>query len=235
MSKHLNHLVEIASIDKEIDSFAPRILKVNEELNAALARRDGVLSQIESLKDDKREVQLKIQKNELHLEDLSAKLEDIAKKNKLIKTEKEMKALSLEEEIAKEQITFANEEIARLEKVKTARDEEIAKLAESIAQIEDEAKAIETGVSERVAQIELERTKIFGAKEQLIEKMDQKIIIFYEKIRKWAKNSTVVPVKKQACGGCFLKLNDKIYADVIRGDDIITCPHCGRILFIQSA
>ena len=64
--------------------------------------------------------------------------------------------------------------------------------------------------------------------------MDQKIISFYEKIRKWAKNTAVVPVKKQACYGCFMKINDKTYSEVIKGEEIVTCPHCGRILYIEK-
>jgi predicted nucleic acid-binding Zn-ribbon protein len=61
--------------------------------------------------------------------------------------------------------------------------------------------------------------------------MSQKILTFYQKIRKWAQNSTVVPVKKQACYGCFMRINDKTYASVLKQDDIVTCPHCGRILY----
>ena len=68
----------------------------------------------------------------------------------------------------------------------------------------------------------------------MLTKMDQKIIGFYEKIRKWAKNSSVVQVKKQACGGCFIKINDKIYSNIMQSNDIVTCPHCGRILYIES-
>lgn len=63
--------------------------------------------------------------------------------------------------------------------------------------------------------------------------MNQKVLSFYEKIRKWAKNTAVVPVKKQACYGCFMKIYDKTYLSVIKGEEIITCPHCGRI-YIKS-
>ncbi|HHH37742.1 MAG TPA: hypothetical protein ENK77_03905, partial [Epsilonproteobacteria bacterium] len=58
-------------------------------------------------------------------------------------------------------------------------------------------------------------------------------LAFYEKIRIWAGNTAVVAVKKQACYGCYMKLNDKTYADVIRGEEITNCPHCGRILYIE--
>jgi predicted nucleic acid-binding Zn-ribbon protein len=64
--------------------------------------------------------------------------------------------------------------------------------------------------------------------------MNKKILSFYEKIRKWAGNTAVVPVRKQACYGCYLKISDKSYSDVIKADEIITCPHCGRILYLES-
>ena len=79
--------------------------------------------------------------------------------------------------------------------------------------------------------IEKSKNEFSAKKEKLVKDMDQKIISFYEKIRKWAGNSAVVKVKKQACYGCFMHINDKTYANVIRKDEIITCPHCGRILY----
>ena len=45
------------------------------------------------------------------------------KKGKEISTEKEMKALSLEEDIAKEKMTFANEEIERLQGINATKKE----------------------------------------------------------------------------------------------------------------
>lgn len=59
------------------------------------------------------------------------------------------------------------------------------------------------------------------------------MLSFYEKIRKWAKNTAVVPMRKQACYGCFMHINDKVFASVLRSDEITTCPHCGRILYSE--
>ncbi|MEZ4693251.1 MAG: C4-type zinc ribbon domain-containing protein [Aliarcobacter sp.] len=30
-----------------------------------------------------------------------------------------------------------------------------------------------------------------------------------------------------------MKINDKTYAEVIKAEEIVNCPHCGRILFLQ--
>ena len=64
--------------------------------------------------------------------------------------------------------------------------------------------------------------------------MDKKILAFYEKIRNWAGNTAVIKVKNQACYGCYMKINDKAYSDLITGEDIVTCPHCGRVLYIET-
>ncbi|RUM75877.1 MAG: hypothetical protein DSZ11_01355, partial [Sulfurovum sp.] len=42
-----------------------------------------------------------------------------------------------------------------------------------------------------------------------------------------------VPVKKQACYGCYMKLNNSAYAELIQAEDIKTCPNCGRILHLE--
>lgn len=233
MNKHLDHLIEIANIDKEIDSFEPRIATIREDLNKILAKKEDLAREIANLGDERRDIELKKQKCELLISEFSAKLEEIAKKGKAIKTEKEMKALALEEEIAREQLTFAHDDIAHLEKLHEGKEEAIKEREAQIEALSAEQKEVEKAVQGQLEEVEKQRKEVFKSKEGLVAKMDQKIIAFYEKIRKWAKNTSVVPVRKQACGGCFIKINDKIYAEVIRSEDIVTCPHCGRILHAE--
>lgn len=231
MNKHLSQLIEIADLDREISSFEPRIKEAKKELEALTKQEEAFLVEIEENKAVMKDLSLSVQKNENHLADLSNKLEDIARKVKLIKTEKESKSLSLEEELAKEQITFANEEIARLNNLIKSREEAIKKLENEVGGLQGEMQEVNQKVEGEVKKVKDEQEIVFAKKNELVSKMDQKIISFYEKIRKWAKDSAVVSVTRQACGGCFMRINDKVYSDIIRSDDIITCPHCGRILF----
>jgi hypothetical protein len=231
MNKYLEQLIELSKLDKEIDDFAPRIAKVEKTLKLSLDKEKELKEQAEVFQADIAEAKLKKAKNEAHLAELSAKLKDFAKKSALVKTAKEIKALQLEEEIAKEQCDFANEEIARLEKVIELKQTNIAALQEKIAQAATEAETIKSSIDSEIQNIEEERKNVYKAKDELVSQMSQKILTFYQKIRKWAENSTVVPVKKQACYGCFMRINDKTYASVLKQDDIVTCPHCGRILY----
>ena len=231
MNKYLEQLIALSKLDKEIDDFAPRIAKIEKMLKLSLEKEKEFKLQAEALTTDIAEAKLKKGKNEAHLAELSAKLKDIAKKSALVKTAKEVKALQLEEEISKEQCDFANDEIGRLEKIIELKQSNITLLEEKIAEAQKESESIKASIDTQIQEIEEERRGVYQAKEELLSQMSQKILTFYEKIRKWAGNSTVVPVKKQACYGCFMRINDKTYAGVMKQDDIVTCPHCGRILY----
>jgi predicted nucleic acid-binding Zn-ribbon protein len=233
MNAHLEQLVNLSKIDKDIDAFEPQIEAINAKVTQISSEREKLEAIALNLKADIEESELKKRKNELHLAELADKLEENSKKTAEVKNEREMKSLQLEEEIAKEQITFANEEIERLDKVIENRNAEIASDAEKLAELVEAEKAMQESVKSEIDAVEKERQTVFSEKQKLVSSMNQKGLAFYEKIRRWAKNTTAVPVKKQACYGCFIKLSDKVYADVIKGEEIITCPHCGRLLYIE--
>jgi len=234
MNKHLVQLIELAEIDSEIDSFGPKEEAINENLNRIFEKQNKNESLISELEETIAENKMKKSKSEAHLAELSAKLEDIAKKSSSIRNEKEMKSLQLEEEIAKEQVAFANEEIERFDRIEKAKEEEIDSLKEENQVLVKDAKDTEKSTENEIKALESEKKSAFSKKEKLVGEVPQKILSFYQKIRRWAGNSAVVPVKQQACYGCFMKINDKVYAEVIKSEEITMCPSCGRILYMPD-
>jgi predicted nucleic acid-binding Zn-ribbon protein len=234
MNKHLKQLIDLAKIDKEIDAFEPQIEEANYNYEAALAKTKSIQSDIQNLSSEIKEEEIKKHKNELHLAELSQKLTDNSKKSSEIKTEREMKSLQLEEEIAKEQITFANEEIDRLERIIGAKKGQAEAAKISLVELQSNLDSVKADVDAKLEVINRDRQEVFVEKEKLLGTINQKGLAFYQKIRRWAKNSTVVLVEEQACMGCHMLLNDKIYADVIKAEEITTCPHCGRILYMEA-
>ncbi len=234
MKQYISQLVELARLDKAIDDFGPKIEQIESRLKAVQKDKENIESAIAQIDEDIKECELKKKKNELHLAELSEKLQELEKKSAQVKTEKELKAIQLEEDIAKEQINFANDEIARLENICESKLEEKESLQERLKEIEERLAQVKEEVDRELAEVEKEREEIFRQKSELVAKIPQQILAFYEKIRRWAGNTAVVPVKKQACMGCFMKINDKTYASVIKGEEITTCPHCGRILYLEE-
>lgn len=235
MNKYLQQLVELSKFDKDIDGFASRIENVEKSLRTAQCELEIADAAVKQLEEDIKEIKTQKSQTNAHIAEFSTKIKDVSKKSATAKSEKEIKALQLEEELAKEQLEAANDEILRLEKIIDTKTAEQRETEEKKAAISENIGKIEAEISNEVKAIEKEREEIYGKKSKLVGEMNQKILTFYEKIRKWAHNTAVVPVKKQACYGCFMQINDKTFSSVVRGEDIVTCPHCGRILYKETA
>ncbi|WP_107811291.1 zinc ribbon domain-containing protein [Campylobacter concisus] len=234
MNKYLQQLVELSDLDKQIDGFIPRIQDIEKAYKNIEEECETITVNIERLDEEVSDLKSQKSGTNAHIAEFSAKIKDVAKKSSSAKSEKEIKALSLEEDIAKEQLEAANEEIARLEKLIDSKNSQKDELGAKKAELEENLKNIKSKTSSELENIGKEREEVYAKKDKLIATMNQKILAFYEKIRKWAHNTAVVPVKKQACYGCFMQINDKTFSAVIKGEDIVTCPHCGRILYKQE-
>ena len=234
MNKYLQDLIKLSKFDTAISMFEPKIENEKAKLATFVETASAIKASINSIYLEIDEIKSKRTKNNIHLAELKTKLENIAKKNKDVHNDKELKALQLEEEIAKEQISFANEEIDRLDNLAKSKESILKELQEKLTAEEEDIKEIQVAVDNTIENINKERNDVYQQRSELLEKFDNKILTFYEKIKRWAKDSAVVPVKKQACYGCYMKINDKTYAEVIKAEEIVNCPHCGRILYKED-
>jgi len=234
LNLYVKELVDLSKIDKDLDSFNPQIEAINKKLQTAQNRVAELENKRELISNEVSENNLKITSFEEHIAELKAQLDDIKKKSSEVKTEKEVAALSSEEHIAKDKLTYANEEIERLNKVNEVRVADLEELEAELASAKEEAEKVASEIEGDLSSIEEKKTKLYKKREEAIRNMDKKILAFYEKIRNWAGNTAVVKVEKQACYGCYMKVNDKVYSDLIHGEDIVTCPHCGRVIYIET-
>ena len=234
MNKYLQDLIKLSKFDTAISMFEPKIDNEKAKLATFVETAESIKSSINTIYLEIDDIKSKRAKNNVHLGELKTKLENIAKKNKDVHNDKELKALQLEEEIAKEQISFSNEEIDRLDNLSKSKEEVLKELQEKLSAEENDIKEIQASVDGTIEGINKERNLVYQDRSDLLEKFDNKILTFYEKIKRWAKDSAVVPVKKQACYGCHMKINDKTYAEVVKAEEIINCPHCGRILYKEA-
>jgi len=233
LNKHLNELIELSDNDKAIDSYTPQLEAADKKVVKIQKKMDAAQGELDTLNADIENNEAKVKTFEEQLTLLNEQLASNAKKLKEISTEKEMKALSLEEDIAKEKMTFANEEIERLQGINETKKSLLEEVSQKVTALNNEFAEVNKAASSEKSEIEKLKGKLFVKREELSRNIEQKVLAFYEKIRIWAGNTAVVPVKKQACYGCYMKLNDKTYAEVIKADEIVNCPHCGRILYIE--
>ena len=235
MNNDLLNLIKISEIDKRASAKEPQIAAIEDELESKVKELNSLEWDLEEIRSDIKKSRVEIAHSELSIAENSEKIAQLEKKMAVAKSEREFRALDAENGISKEKITFANQIIADLEaKIANFKEKE-NEITTKMSELEAIIKETRVSVESRVGVIQEELKTIFDEKEVIAKNIDNKIIIFYEKIRKWAKDSSIVPIKKQACSGCFIRINDRIFVDLFKADAITTCPHCGRILYLDKA
>jgi len=227
-------MVELSKVDKKLDSFKPIIEAANKKVQEAQKALDEALSRKEEIEKLIEENKLKIASYEDKIVETKKELEEIIKKSAKARTEREITAVSSEELIARDKLKFANEEINRLNHINEVKSKELEELNKEVEELQKRYNEVKEEALKEFARIDEEKEEFIKQREEIARRMSQKILAFYERIRKWAGNTAVVKVENQACYGCYMKISDKVYSDLIRGEDIVTCPHCGRVLYIEE-
>jgi predicted nucleic acid-binding Zn-ribbon protein len=83
--------------------------------------------------------------------------------------------------------------------------------------------AEESAARAQVAEIEAERAG-------LLARLPQATRVRYERIRGSKEGRAVVAILKGACGGCYRGQPPQVLQEARRGDRLLTCDGCGRLL-----
>ncbi|MCQ2975643.1 MAG: C4-type zinc ribbon domain-containing protein [Bacteroidales bacterium] len=106
-------------------------------------------------------------------------------------------------------------------------------LTESINRHDDRQKDLERKKAELDSIIEdtkKDEEALQADRKQYEDKIEERLLNAYNRIRGGAKNGlAVVPVRRDACGGCFNKIPPQRQLDVASRKKIIVCEYCGRI------
>jgi hypothetical protein len=234
VNKHLQNLISLSNLDKELDSFGDREISINTKVNTLILKRDELNKLMTNQEEALREIVFKKDKNNILIKDFNHQLKEKEKKYTLLKTEKELKNWQIEEDLLKENITNAISEVEKCENIEVATKDKLSQLKLELQSIDLEITTAQDEVKDEITKLFEDKDKFYNQRDELSRSINSGVLSFYEKIKRWAGNTAIVSVRKQACMGCFMLLNDKTYSNVIKSEDIITCPSCGRILYIDA-
>jgi predicted nucleic acid-binding Zn-ribbon protein len=82
-----------------------------------------------------------------------------------------------------------------------------------------------------VEETEIEEKALAKRSDELQSRIEDRLLIAYQRIRKNARNGlAIVQIERDACGGCFNKIPPQHQLDIRMHKKIIVCEYCGRIL-----
>ncbi|MBS1749175.1 MAG: hypothetical protein JST63_04680 [Bacteroidetes bacterium] len=206
--------MEVRDLEDEIQGLHARQTRIEEEIN-------GIQEFIEQKKNIIKDSQALVKKYEKQSENVKNNREFEA-------INKEMELQNLEVKLAEKHIKDANEEIAD-----KARLLENAKKA--VSNKEGVLKHKKGELEKIITDTEKEENEFQSSASSARGKVEPRLLASYERIRKSYRNGlAIVPVLRDACGGCFNAIPPQRQSEIRQRKKIIICENCGRILIDED-
>lgn len=229
MQKDLELMLKLQEVDYEIDELERSKSYLPDMINQLKAQIDEVAQALEQAQQRIKQLNLDKKNWEIEAAAWQEEQQKFQRQMRDIKTNKEYDALMAEIEIRKQKIS-QNEDLILQAMQET---EELApKIDEFKKSLEEVSKTNHKQITELQKQID-------GVDEKVLIKQDEKkrislqvsrvAISTYDRIRKKCM-PVVISVRKKACGACYKTFPPQRIQEIKKGDGLITCDNCGRIL-----
>ena len=77
--------------------------------------------------------------------------------------------------------------------------------------------------------------QLLKKREGLARKINPYLLKKYERMRQSKiKSNIIVPVINGVCQGCFMEVTKSVIIELMQGEDLVSCEHCGRILYLEE-
>jgi len=227
-------LEELQELDLKIDGRHGE----RQALLDRLAELDQKVELVRSVVAEKRSEQAILEEERRGLEEsLVAEDENIARseaRQKEIKTQKEYQAVNKEITAARKLKGELEEQILQ----KTAQSEElavaIAASEEELASLEQTVGAQKDEVQQDIERLDREIATDAAAKEATVKGVPSSLLKRYEALRERRQGIALVEARDGNCSGCNMNLPPQLYNSLFRGEDLVLCPHCQRMLMVRK-
>jgi len=202
--------LEVQDLEDEIEGLQTRVSKYDDDIESLEKSISGKKQEISNAQDliKKYEEQQNNVRNNREYDSLS----------------KEIEFQTLEIELCEKRI---REFSVQIDEKKVVIEESTGVLDERKLDLENKKKELEDIIDET----KKEENVMEKNSAQLEEIIEDRLVTAYKKIRGNARNGlAVVPVERDACGGCFNKIPPQRQLDIASRKKIIVCEYCGRIL-----
>ncbi len=233
MNEEIKQLTELQVIDLEIAKFDAEIGAEQAELAKREKAFNERLASIEELKEKVEAAEAQRREIEAELSDELSRIKERQSKMMQVQTNREYQSLLKEIEDGKKSIKEKEEEVVRIMEASEANTKI---MAEQESMIEDEKKALanESAKVKKLAdEIEGKKAKIVTKREKMAKDIKTSALRKYDMLRTRRNGKAVVGVANGVCQGCFMSIPPQHFNDILKGDRILNCPTCQRILFHQ--
>jgi len=228
--EELKLLVKLQALDLWLEEAEKLKKTLPQQIQAETKALEEAKRHLEKLQQELKALEIERRSKEREINELGEKVGE--KKGRLFqaKSNEEYNALLKEIETLKERISQLEDEVIllldRIEEVKAQED----KAREDVREKEEALKKAQAKAEEKLRETEKTLQERRKEREELSTRLNRRTYQIYEKVRQ-SRGYALVQAQKYTCLGCHMEIPPQVFLEVKKGEALIQCPFCNRILY----
>jgi uncharacterized protein len=234
LKKRLEMLEQLQEIDYLIDNLKTARNGLTGEMDGIEQALTDARQELAGLEN--RVVRLEQEKVELEASQ-AVEQENIRRSEtnmKEIKTNKEYQAVGREIAAARKQAAELDEQTLQKIGLIDELNTEIAALKDTLAELELNTSLRRDEKQAEIDKIQQDIDEDVARREAITKELPASIVKRYNALREQRRGQAVAIARDGYCLGCNMNLPPQLYNSLFKGDELISCPHCQRVLILKQ-
>ena len=231
VEERLRALYSLQLVDSEIDKIKTLRGELPLEVQDLEDEIAGLETRLGNLREEVVTLEKSVSKKNIEISEAESLIKKYEEQQKNVRNNREFDSLSKEIEFQNLEIELFNKKIKEFS---TQIEEKRVVITGSEATLSDRQSDLENKkaeLDEIISDTQKEEEGLYKKSEKIEAVIEERLLAAYKRIRSNARNGlAVVPVQRDACGGCFNQIPPQRQLDIKSRKKIIVCEYCGRIL-----
>jgi uncharacterized protein len=214
---------KIASLENEIATLPKHVAEIEKKLEAHTRRLEADRAALAANQRDRKKLEGDIQVHEQKVSKLRDQMLQA-------KTNEQYRAFQNEIAYAEGEIRKAEDKILDFMEASEPLDKNVKAAEVDLKAQQQHVDREKTHARERTAVDQKELAEKQAERKATVEQIDPKLYAHYERIRKKTKNTAIADATEGRCAACQIALRPQFLQDLRKGEQIMFCESCGRIL-----
>ena len=216
---------KIAELEKEVASLPKQIAALEKTLDAHIRRLEADQAALAANQKERKKLDGDIQ---VHQQKISKFRDQMLG----AKTNEQYRAFQHEIEYIEKEIRAAEDRILELMSESEPLDAAVKRAQAALSDEKKQVEAEKKRARERTAQDQAEMAKVQAERAETTQQISVPTMNIYTRIRKkWNGGAALAEVVSGRCTACQIVLRPQRVQDLRKGESVMQCESCGRILF----
>lgn len=216
--------LKIADLQREVAALPKHIAQIEKALESHLRRLEADKAALSANQKDRKRLEddIKVQDQKI------SKLKD---QSLQAKNNEQYRAFQHEIDYAQNEIRKCEDRILDLMTESEPLDANVKRAEAALKQEREQVEREKTHARERTASDQKQIDELEADRKQIVAKLKPATYSTYERIRKKKSALAVAEAVEGRCSACQIALRPQFFQDLRKGDQLMLCESCGRILY----